>query len=103
MTKSVKKDSDSVKKGSSKKLPNDFGGIVSDLASRVQFKFLFFMLMTFIFISSDTFMYGILDKFKNTTQTISTKSVTTWGTVLQGMFLVFAMIIIDLLIRTDVI
>ncbi len=82
------------------KAPDDMVGIVVDLVSNIQFKFLGLMLLVFIMISSDVFINRALSKFKGA---VDYKCPTSWGVCLQGMFLVMVMIIIDGLIRQKII
>jgi hypothetical protein len=80
--------------------PDDFTSIVLDIVSNVQFKLLGMMLLIFMIISSDVFINRALSKFQGA---VDHKYPTSWGTFLQGLFLVFACILIDAAIRQKII
>lgn len=80
--------------------PDDFTSIVLDIVSNVQFKLLGMMLVIFIIISSDVFINRALSKFAGA---VDHKYPTSWGTFLQGLFLVMACIIMDAAIRQKII
>ncbi len=91
-------DSDPIK--ISRKCPDDLTSVLLDIASHVQFKFLTLLLVMFIFISSDVFINRVLAKFRGG---VDYKCPTSWGTFLQGLFLVLIMMVIDALIRQKII
>ncbi len=80
--------------------PDDLAAIIMDIASHIQYKFLLLLLVVFIFLSSDVFINRILAGFHGA---VDYKCPTSWGTFLQGLFLVLIMIIIDALIRQKII
>lgn len=80
--------------------PDDITTIIIDVFSSIQYKFLGLMLLMFIILSSDVFINRILARFGGA---VNAKCPTSWGTSLQGLFLVLAMMIIDALIRQQVI
>lgn len=82
------------------KRPDDLTTMIVDIFSSIQYKFLGLMLIMFIILSSDVFINRILARFGGA---VNVKCPTSWGTFLQGLFLVLAMIIIDALIRQEVI
>jgi len=80
--------------------PDDVTSIIMDMISHVQFKFVALMFLMFIFLSSDVFINRILATFKGA---VNQKTPTTYGTTLNGLFLVIAMIIIDAFIGQKII
>lgn len=58
------------------------------------------MLLIFIIISSDVFINRALAKFRGA---VDYKCPTSWGTFLQGLFLVFACILVDAAIHQKII
>ncbi|SIP85956.1 Hypothetical protein PACV_241 [Pacmanvirus A23] len=80
--------------------PDDFTSILLDIASSIQYKLFGLMLIIFIFISSDVFINRALAKFNGA---VDYKCPTSWGTFLQGLFLVLSCIIIDAAIRQKII
>ncbi len=80
--------------------PDDLASIIMDIASHIQYKFLALLLVVFILLSSDIFINRILSSFRGA---VDYKCPTSWGTSLQGLFLVLIMIIIDALIRQKII
>lgn len=91
-------DSDPILLG--RRAPDDMTAVFVDIASHLQFKFLGLLLIVFIITSSDVFINRALSKFKGA---VDYKCPTSWGVCIQGMFLVIAMIIIDVLIRQKII
>lgn len=79
---------------------DDLIGLFNTIIGGVQFKFIGMMFLVFLILSTDTFITRVLDIFGSA---VSGGCPTSWGTVLQGMFLVLAMLLIDPLIRTGVI
>lgn len=82
------------------KAPDDFTSMIMDIVGAIQYKFLGLMFVMFIFISSDVFINRGLTVFKGA---VDFKYPTNWGVVLQGLFLIIAMMIIDALIRQKII
>lgn len=80
--------------------PDDLTSVITDILGHIQFKFLAFMLVVFIMLSSDVFINRALGQFSGA---VDFKCPTSWGTCLQGMFLVMVMMIIDGLIRQKII
>ncbi len=82
------------------KKPNDLISIAVDSVTSIPFKFLSLMFLTFILLSTDVFIGRILGSFDGAVDYLTP---TSWGVCIQGMFLVFAMVIIDALIKQQVI
>ena len=80
--------------------PDDFTSILLDIASSLQYKLFALMLIIFMLISSDVFINPALAKFDGA---VNYKCPTSWGTFLQGLFLVLSCIIIDAAIRQKII
>jgi hypothetical protein len=80
--------------------PDDLTAIILDISSHVQYKFLALLLVIFILASSDVFINRILARFKGA---VDYKCPTSWGVVLQGIFIVLSMIVIDGLIKQKII
>jgi len=80
--------------------PDDFTSILLDIASSLQYKLFALMLIIFMLISSDVFINRALAKFDGA---VNYKCPTSWGTFLQGLFLVLSCIIIDAAIRQKII
>jgi hypothetical protein len=94
----MEKDSDPIVVSNSK--PDDLVHSLVDIALNIEFKFHLLMLAVFIILSSDVFIGRILARFSGA---VDTNFPTSWGVVLQGMFLVIACIIIDVAIRHKII
>ena len=77
----------------------DFTSMICDAVSSVQYKLFFSIFAMFIFLSSDVFIQRILSSFNGA---VDYKNVTSWGTVLQGMFLIIASVCADMLIRQKI-
>ncbi len=80
--------------------PDDFAAVIVDIFSHIQFKLVGLVFLWFIFLSSDTFIGRVLSTFKDA---VDYKCPTSYGTMLQGMFLVIALLVTDLLIRQKII
>ena len=78
----------------------DFPSMIADMISNVQYKLFFMMLIVFIIVSSDMFINRALAKFEGA---VDGRCPTSWGTVLQGSFLVLMTAIMDVAIRYDII
>lgn len=84
----------------SSKRPDDFTSMMIDITSNVQWKMLGFMLIIFLFVSSDVFINRALAQFNGA---VDYKCPTSYGTVLQGLFLVLSCVLIDTAIRQKII
>lgn len=73
--------------------------IVGGIAG-VNFKMAILIFIIFILISSTTFITRILSEFGGA---VNLKTPTTYGVILQGMFLCIAFLIIDSLSRMEII
>jgi hypothetical protein len=81
--------------------PNDaVGSMFVDLLSRINIKVALFLLFTFVILSSDVFTNRILSSVSGA---VNGKISTNYGTFLQGMLLAISYIIIDILVRNNVI
>ena len=87
-------DSEPIKKKS--KNNGSLAPVVYDYAKGIQFKLFFFIFVIFLFLSSDAFINRILYKFNGA---VSGGNVTSIGTIIMGLMLVFFGIIIDVLIQ----
>jgi len=83
-----------------KNKPSDLASVIVDIASHVQYKLMGMMLIIFLFISSDVFVNRALSAFSGA---VDFKCPTSYGVVLQGIFLVIAMIIMDVAIKQNII
>jgi hypothetical protein len=90
-------DSDPIIAGGQK--PDDLNSVILDVMSHVQYRLFAIMFIVFIVLSSDVFIKRVLDKFNNA---VSGSTTTSWGTVLQGVFLVLACLISDILIKQNI-
>lgn len=73
---------------------------IADMFKGIQYKLFALMFFTFIVLSSDVFVTRVLCRFPGATDQ---KNITSWGTILQGLFLVLACLIFDIIIRLGVI
>lgn len=80
--------------------PDDLTSVIFDILSHIQYKFLGLMLLVFILINSDVFIGRALARFKGA---VDYKCATSYGVILQGLFLVLGMIGIDVLVRQKII
>lgn len=80
--------------------PDDLTSVIVDIASHISFKFFSLMLMVFVFLNSDVFINRVLSTFSGA---VDFKCPTSWGTCLQGTFLVLCMMGIEALIKQGVI
>ena len=83
-----------------KNRPDSLTTVIVDVLSNAQYKLFALMFVMFLFISSDSFINRILSTFSGT---VDYKTVTSWGAILQGLFLVLACVIVDILIRQKII
>lgn len=77
-----------------KPLRDNFVEVVSDLVSGVKYKYYVLLFIIFLFLSSDIFVNRMLSRLDGA---VEYKTPTSYGTGLQGMFLVMGGIIVDLL------
>ena len=82
------------------KRPDDFTTMAIDIIGGIQWKLLGFMLLIFMVISSDVFINRALAQFSGA---VDYKCSTSYGTFLQGLFLVLSCILIDAAIRQKII
>lgn len=76
------------------KKPDGLINIVIDVVSAIHLKQLMLMFVVFLTLSSNMFIDGPLSQFN---RAVYMKVPTTYGTILQGIFLVFACIILQAL------
>lgn len=92
--------SDSTPITATKNKPTSLVAVIMDIASHTQFKLFGMMLIIFLFISSDVFVNRALGAFSGA---VDFKCPTSYGVILQGIFLVIAMIIMDVAIAQKII
>ncbi len=80
--------------------PTDLTSAIVDIASHVQYKLMGMMLIIFLFINSDVFVNRALSAFSGA---VDFKCATSYGVILQGIFLVIAMIVMDVAIKQKII
>jgi len=85
------------KKKKSKK--TDFMAITGGLLKNINYKVAFLLFMISMVIFSDVFIEGVLSGFSDA---VSGECTTTKGTMLQLMFMVIAYIILDLIVKYDI-
>lgn len=90
---------DSTPIGGSKK-SDDFSNMLADAGINIQYKMFMLMFLSFIGISTDVFIKRILTRFSGA---VEGNTPTTWGTLLQGIFLLLVCLLFDLLIKMEVI
>lgn len=83
-----------------KKQPDDFSHMMVEILSEIQYKLFFLIFIVFIILNSDVFINRILARFDGAVEGHRTKS---WGTILQGTFLVLAAIGLDAMIKNNVV
>jgi hypothetical protein len=88
-------DSEPIRKKSSE--TSSLAPVAFEYANNIQFKLFFFIFIIFLFLSSDAFISRILSKFNGAVS--SNNDVTSVGTIVTGLMLVFFGIIIDILIK----
>lgn len=69
-------------------------------ASKLQWKLFGFMFIVFMFVNSDVFISRVLSKIDGATDF---KDVTSYGTTLQGLLLVLACIMFDVLVKYNIV
>jgi hypothetical protein len=80
--------------------PDDLMSLIMSVVGDVQYKFILLIFIMFIFISTDVFIFRVLDKFPGA---VDMSTPTTRGTIIQGMFLVISCILIDISISNNII
>lgn len=83
-----------------KKGPDDFTKMTVEILSEIQYKLFFLIFLVFIILNSDVFVNRILSKFSSA---VDGHRITSWGTVLQGTFLVLSAITIDAFVKNNII
>lgn len=78
----------------------DLINVIVDFMNEINYKLVFFLFMIFLLLSSDVFLAQILS---NINGAMELNTVTTYGTIIQGLFLILFYIIADMLIKTDLI
>lgn len=63
---------------------SDFTDMFMDFYAGIDFKVLFILFVIFLFVSSDVFINKVLNRFNGA---VDYKNTTSYGTVLQGLFL----------------
>lgn len=79
-----------------KKQPDDLASVMIDFFTSLNIKLILFIVILFLFVSSDIFVDKVLDRFSGAT---SNKRPTTKGIFLQAGFLALFYITVDLLIQ----
>lgn len=79
--------------------PNSFTEIISDILENTRYKFYFLLFVIFFVITSDMFINRILSSFD---KAVSGKNITNWGTFIQGIILIIACAIIDILTQQKI-
>ncbi len=79
---------------------SSFVEIISDAVKGVQYKLFIMMFLFFLFLSSDTFVNRALSRIDGA---VDYKTPTSYGTSLQGLFLVMACMIADIFINLGVV
>jgi len=79
-----------------KKKPDDLSSAIMGFFSTLNLKLLLFIFLLFIFITSDIFVNKILGRIDGATQH---REPTGKGTFIQGFFLAFFYMILDLVIK----
>jgi len=82
------------------KEPDGFTSIINELMSNVQYKMIFFLFIIFLLLSSDAFIHRVLNKFNGA---VSNGVPNSWGTIIQGISLVLAFVMLDILNNNNVI
>ena len=80
--------------------PDSFTGIITDGLAGIQWKLLLFVFLIFLFVSSDVFTNRVLTKFKGA---VDSKYPTSYGVIIQDLFLIFFFILFDMGISQKVI
>ncbi len=80
--------------------PDDFIGIMMDAFGAVQYKLIIMLSLCFIIMNSDVFINRVLAHID---QAVEQKKVTSYGVVIQMLFMVMAFIILDILIHQNIV
>jgi hypothetical protein len=80
--------------------PTSVMTVVTDVIEGVEFKFITLLFLMYLIIHSDIFIEKILSKASNATYM---KYPTTYGTILQGLLTCGSAVVIQSLIKTQVI
>lgn len=79
---------------------NGFVDMLGDTISSHQYKLMFALFIIFIFVNSDVFIGRVLGRVSGATEFNTT---TNYGSMLQALFLVISYIIMETLIKNEVI
>lgn len=82
------------------KEPDSITDMIADSITHIPYKLYGMMFIVFVFLSSDVFTNRIMSNFHGA---VDYKCLTSWGVVLQGIFLVIAVICLDALIQYKII
>jgi len=77
-----------------------FLSMIMDAVGGIQFKFLGILFLVYLFVSSDIFILGLLDRIPGA---VDYKAPTTYGSLLTAAALVMIMFVMDPLIRQKII
>lgn len=80
--------------------PDDITAMFADFIAGIPVKFALIMYIIYLVINSDVFVNRVLTAFAGATQY---GYASTWGVMIQGMFMVIAMILVDGLMRQGLI
>lgn len=73
--------------------------VILSVGAKFDFKMMIILFILFIIITSDVFIDRILAKFNGA---VNLNIPTAWGTVIQGVVLVLAYVLFDILVTYDV-
>lgn len=90
----------STREHASSAAPDDITAMFADFIAGVPVKFALIMYIIYLVINSDVFVNRVLTAFAGATQY---GYASTWGVMIQGMFMVIAMIFVDGLMRQGLI
>ena len=76
----------------------DFVEMLCDAAKKTNFKLLFFLFISFLFVSSDVFVGSTLSRINGA---VEMGQITNYGTIIQGILLILLYIVFDILIASD--
>lgn len=77
-----------------------FVNMLGDSIGGMGFKMMAILLLLFILVNSDVFVMRILAKVNGA---VDLNAATNYGTIIQGIFLVMAYIVLDTLVKNNVI
>lgn len=86
--------------GDRKKINDDFISIIMDILSKMNYKIAFFLFVFFIILMSDAFQDYVLIQFNGA---MIEGSITSYGHVVQGVFLVIFYLIFDILVQCQIV